>query len=142
MAIQSFDRLSAQHKQKIEKASIPYKPSPAPLILHGIATFIGLPAAGIALMGRVSSPISNVKTAGLALGAVAAVVAFAIHSYKFSQKQDTAIMLGLDSLIRSKLGLNNYIRVEYNGEKYRIYSSVANSKTAACNTPLSDLLDN
>lgn len=142
MAIQSFDRLSAQHKQKIEKASIPYKPSPAPLILHGIATFIGLPAAGIALMGRVSSPISNVKAAGLVVGAVAAVVAFVYHYYKFSKKQDMAMMDGLDSLIRSKMGLNNYIRVEYNGEKYRIYSSVANSKTAACNTPLSDLLDN
>ncbi|MGD0664482.1 MAG: hypothetical protein ABSA17_01965 [Rhabdochlamydiaceae bacterium] len=140
MAIQSFDRLSTHHKQKIEEASIPFKPSSAPLILHGIATFLGLPAAGVALMGRVSSPVSNAKAAGLTMGAIVALVAFGVHFYKFSQKQDSAMMLGLDSLIRSKLGLNNRIRVEYNGGEYTLYSGADPSKTAACNTPLSTLL--
>jgi hypothetical protein len=147
MAVQSFDRLSAQHKQKIEAASQQYQPSSAPLILHGIATFLGLPAAGVALLGRVSIPNSNVKAVGLAVGAFAAVVAFAIHFYKFNQKQDRAMINGLSSLITLELGLKNHITVEYNGKKYTLYVShffdkTPNpNKTVACKRSLSDLLD-
>lgn len=141
MAIQSFDRLSAHHKQKIETASIPFKPSSAPLILHGIATFLGLPAAGVALMGKVSSPISNVKAVGLAVGAVAAVAAFVLHVLRFSKKQDWAMMQGLQSLIKPKLGQNQHISFEYNGREYMIYRRTRpGPQTVQCNTPLSTLL--